>query len=208
MSVSISGTCPHGRGVFIWVADGPYLGDPADPDYGKYAWVHNTTAPGDRGCLRVCELMPFATAGESGEVCACGHPAREHDAAPGPLPHGRIAKPRPCPCGCPDFENRPEDLARWREEGKLSANPVRFGETEPRPGDQDEQGVRLSAGESVPGGPGACARAGCAHLTLWHGPNGRFKGQPCLKCECPAFTGEPGEVMPLVQGSLFDGAFA
>ena len=23
--------CPHGRGVFVWLGDGPWLGDPADP---------------------------------------------------------------------------------------------------------------------------------------------------------------------------------
>jgi hypothetical protein len=44
----------------------------------------------------------------------------------------------------------------------------------------------LSRGESVPGGPGACA--GCGHLTLWHGTNGRYRGKPCQRCDCPAFT--------------------
>ena len=64
MSRCITGTCPHERGVFIWLADGPWRGDPADPDHGRYPWVHNTTMiPGH---LTVCELMPFATAIEAG----------------------------------------------------------------------------------------------------------------------------------------------
>ena len=45
---------------------GPWRGDPADPDYGRYPWVHDTTMiPGH---LTVCELMPFATAIEAGEA--------------------------------------------------------------------------------------------------------------------------------------------
>jgi hypothetical protein len=47
----------------------------------------------------------------------------------------------------------------------------------------------LSRGESVPGGPGACAD--CGHLTLWHGEHGRYRGRPCRRCACPAFR-EPG----------------
>lgn len=196
MSVCTTGTCPHERGVFIWLADGP------EPD-GRYPWVHDTsTSPGH---LEVCDLKPFATAEEAGEVCACGHPSSLHAADPGPLPSGLIAKPRSCSCGCPDFEHREEDVARWREAGKLSGNRVRFGETAPRPADDDEKAELLSAGVAVPGGPGACAREGCAHLTLWHGEHGKFAGKPCRQCPCPAFTREPGQVMPLVQGSLFDG---
>ena len=66
MSRCNTGTCPHERGVFIWLADGPWRGEPADPDYGRYPWVHNTTMiPGH---LTVCELMPFATAIEAGEA--------------------------------------------------------------------------------------------------------------------------------------------
>jgi hypothetical protein len=45
---------------------------------------------------------------------------------------------------------------------------------------------RLSRGEAVPGGPGACAQ--CGHLTLWHGVNGRYRNKPCTKCDCPAYT--------------------
>ena len=40
----------------------------------------------------------------------------------------------------------------------------------------DQEGIpqdRLARGEAVPGGPGACDRDGCAHLTLWHGEHGR-----------------------------------
>ncbi len=50
---------------------------------------------------------------------------------------------------------------------------------------------RLSRGEPVPGGPGACARPGCAHLTLWHGEHGRYRGRPCRKCDCPAYMPQP-----------------
>jgi hypothetical protein len=49
----------------------------------------------------------------------------------------------------------------------------------------------LSRGESVPGGPGACAT--CGHLTLWHGTHGRYRGKPCTKCDCRAFTA-PGDL--------------
>jgi len=199
MSVCTTGTCPHGRGVFIWLGDGPWLGDPADPEFGRYAWVHDsTTIPGH---LVVCELMPFATPQEAGEVCACGHPSHEHQAARGPIPFGMLANPRACPCGCPDFRHRPEDVARWREAGALGGSRFRPGETTPRPEGEDEMAARLSAGESVPGGPGACAREGCAHLTLWHERKGKFRA--CRQCPCPAFTTEAGQVMPLVQGSLF-----
>lgn len=66
MSRCTTGTCPHKRGVFIWLGDGPWRDDPADPDYGRYPWVHATTMiPGH---LTVCELMPFATALEAGEA--------------------------------------------------------------------------------------------------------------------------------------------
>lgn len=202
MSVSTRGICPHERGVFVWLADGPWLGDPADPGHGRYPWVHNTTM--NPGHLVVCDLMPFATPEEAGEVCACGHPSHEHQAAPGPLPAGLLAKPRACPCGCPDFEHRPEDIERWRAAGLLSGSRYRPGETTPRPADEDEQRDRLSAGEAVPGGSGACSREGCAHLILWHERRGRFRA--CGKCPCQAFTTEAGQVMPLVQGSLFDEA--
>jgi hypothetical protein len=57
----------------------------------------------------------------------------------------------------------------------------------------DEVGAedRLSRGEAVPGGPGACDRDGCAHLTLWHGENGRYRGKPCRQCDCPAYVAQP-----------------
>jgi len=83
---------------------------------------------------------------------------------------------------------------------------------EPAPGDrffpscrpmcatEGEVGGRLSRGESVPGGPGACAREGCGHLTLWHGEHGHYqtvsrksgtcRRMPCTKCGCPAFAGQ------------------
>jgi hypothetical protein len=198
MSACTRGTCPHNRGVFVW------LGDGAEPD-GTFPWVHDTTnIPGH---LIVCDLMPPATAEEAGEVCACGHSSGDHNAS-GPVCGSPPSRRRPCSCGCPDFEHRPEDLARWREAGLLTGSRFGPGETTPRPADEDEQGVRLSAGEAVPGHHGACKREGCAHLTLWHGENGRFKGKPCRRCPCQGFTREAGQVMPLVQGSLFDGVFA
>ena len=43
MSRCITGTCPHERGVFIWLADGPWRGDPADPD--SAATRGSTTQP-------------------------------------------------------------------------------------------------------------------------------------------------------------------
>ena len=104
MSVCTRAICAHGQGAFLWLGDGPE----AD---GTYPWVHDSsTSPGH---LEVCDLMPFATAEEAGEVCACGHPGSGHKAS-GPVPPGRSTRPRPCSCGCPDFRHRPEDLARWR----------------------------------------------------------------------------------------------
>jgi AAA domain-containing protein len=50
----------------------------------------------------------------------------------------------------------------------------------------DNAADRLMRGESVPGGPGACA--GCGHLTLWHGRHGRYRNRPCTKCDCPTYT--------------------
>jgi hypothetical protein len=50
---------------------------------------------------------------------------------------------------------------------------------------------RLSRGEAVPGGPGACDRDGCAHLTLWHGEHGRYRGRPCQQCSCTAYVPQP-----------------
>jgi hypothetical protein len=63
-----------------------------------------------------------------------------------------------------------------------------------RPGPPETAADRLARGESVPGGPGACAA--CGHLTLWHG-NGRtrYRAKPCQKCDCRAFTA-PGEEAP------------
>lgn len=102
MSVCTTATCDHGRGVFIWLGDGP-------DDDGTYPWVHSTSSPDSPGHLTVCDLMKPATAEEAGEICRCGHSA--HKAAPGPIPAGMIAKPMPCTvCDCPDFRHRPEDI--------------------------------------------------------------------------------------------------
>jgi hypothetical protein len=110
MSFCTRAKCPHDRGVFVWLGDGPWLGDPSDPDHGNFPWTHDTTMTS--GHLEVCELMPFATPGEAGELCACGCPSHEHLWNPGPV--GHEYKPAPCPCGCPDFRHRPEGLERWR----------------------------------------------------------------------------------------------
>jgi len=58
----------------------------------------------------------------------------------------------------------------------------------------DEEGIlqdRLARGEAVPGGPGACDRDGCAHLTMWHGEHGRYRKRPCRQCDCPAYLPQP-----------------
>jgi hypothetical protein len=93
MSICTRAGCPHERGVFVWLGDGPWQGDPADPDHGRYPWVHDTASEDARGHLEVCELMPFAAPEEAGEVCACGHSSGSHEVAPGPLPAGLLAKP-------------------------------------------------------------------------------------------------------------------
>jgi hypothetical protein len=51
----------------------------------------------------------------------------------------------------------------------------------------DQEGIQqdqLSRGEAVPGGPGACARGGCAHAQVRHSRYGRKR---CEVCPCPAF---------------------
>jgi hypothetical protein len=113
MSVVTRAICPHNRGAFLWLGDGPYRGEESDPDNNGYPWVHDTSSPDARGALEVCELMPFATAEEAGEVCACGHSAGRHVAGPEPIPAGRLAKPRACDCGCPDFRHWAEGRPMW-----------------------------------------------------------------------------------------------
>lgn len=79
-----------------------------------------------------------------------------------------------------------EDTAGERGHGpgtSVPGVPVRF----PEPSTANAAD-RLMHGEPVPGGPGACA--GCGHLTLWHGLNGRYRNKPCTKCPCAAFTEE------------------
>jgi hypothetical protein len=108
MSFCITADCPHGERSFIRL------------DAGPYRWVH-------AGGMAPCELLGTATAEEAGEVCACSHEGRRHEAGSGPLPHGLIAKPRAClDCGCRDFRHRPEDVERWRasETGRRGGNPV------------------------------------------------------------------------------------
>ena len=83
--------------------------------------MHDTTmVPGH---LEVCDRMSFATPEEAGELCACGHPSYEHRWNPGPI--GHEYKPVPCPCGCPDFRHRPEDIEARRavEAGRHESTP-------------------------------------------------------------------------------------
>jgi hypothetical protein len=124
-------TCPHKRGVFVWLADGPQRGDQSDPNWGRYPWVHDTTAPGGHGLLEVCDRMQFVLPVDCGEMCACGHSSDMHKAAAGPLPAGLIAKPRACHCACPDFRHRREDIekrrgpeAPWVELAKAPVTPA------------------------------------------------------------------------------------
>lgn len=56
---------------------------------------------------------------------------------------------------------------------------------------------RLSRGEPVPGGPGACARPRCGHLTLWHGGHGKYNGQPCRRCDCEGYAATDAELATL-----------
>ena len=123
MSLCITATCPHDRGVFIWLGDGPWLGDPADPDYGGYPWLHSTsTSPGH---LEVCDLKTFATAEEAGEICACSHESRSHPPS-GPVPAwpAVAARVMPClDCGCADFRHREADLERYRA-GRYGSAPA------------------------------------------------------------------------------------
>jgi hypothetical protein len=142
MSVCTQATCPHGRGVFAYLADGPWRGDQADPNWGRYPWVHDTTAEDARGALEVCDLMPFALPVDVGEMCACGHSSDMHKTGPGPIPAGMLANPRPCWCECGDFRHRREDLERWRAEAgrrRGAARPVAVAEPaspgEARPGE-------------------------------------------------------------------------
>ena len=67
------------------------------------------------------------------------------------------------------------------------------------PGHDDDAEDRLARGEAVPGGPGACGRDGCAHLTLRHGQNGRYRGKPCRQCACPAYLPQPPGAAILAQ---------
>jgi hypothetical protein len=132
VSYCVTATCPHGRGVFIW------LGDGQDPD-GRYPWVHNTTLPGSRGHLEVCELMEAATAAEGGETCgSCGHAVGEDGH---PWPKGRhtgdVPSPLPCTCGCTAWSDPPPP------ERALAADPS-------------------------PNSTATCSRQGCGHRWIGH----------------------------------------
>lgn len=123
MSVVTRSVCPHGRGVFAWLGDGPQRGDEADLNWGRYPWVHDSsTSPGH---LEVCDLMQFALPVDVGEMCACGHSSDMHQAGDGPIPAGMLAKRRPCSCQCPDFRHRREDPERWRAESKSQQGEAR-----------------------------------------------------------------------------------
>lgn len=138
MSFCTTGTCPHDRDVFIWLADGPWLGDPADPDFGGYPWVHATAA--SPGHLEVCELKPFATAEEAGQVCACGHDSRHHPPS-GPVPDAPAVAARAMPCrdcGCTDFRHRPAEVVA-RQGGATEGGCTSCGAVIP---DQDRRGTQ------------------------------------------------------------------
>ncbi len=42
MSTCTAGTCPHDQEAFVWLGDGPWAGDPADPGYRRFPWVRAT----------------------------------------------------------------------------------------------------------------------------------------------------------------------
>ena len=95
--------------------------------------------------------------------------------------------------GVPEPPSNCADAAGERGHGQgtgVPSVPARF------PGPSTANAAdRLMRGESVPGGPGACAT--CGHLTLWHGMHGRYRNKPCTKCECPVYTcQEPNGVAP------------
>jgi hypothetical protein len=112
VSVVTRAVCPHERGVFVWLSDGPQPDD-------TYPWVHDTsTSPGH---LEVCELMRFATAEEAGEPAAATAGAETSPAASGPsvqlelfavpapdddggVPHGRRRVARKVPASVPWVE--------------------------------------------------------------------------------------------------------
>jgi hypothetical protein len=104
VSEFIKATCPHGRGAFIWLPDGP-------DDDGTYPWVHDSTMiPGH---MIVCELMPGATPEEAGEACArCGCDLGGHEKEPDPY-WVRGRERGPCNCGtCPGMVYRTTQLGR------------------------------------------------------------------------------------------------
>jgi hypothetical protein len=73
--------------------------------------------------------------------------------------------PAPAPSPVPDEHPINDDAERRRREGEITD--------------------RLARGESVPGGPGACARHGCAHAKVHH--NSRNRVHECERCDCPGF---------------------
>lgn len=113
MSTCVTGTCPHGKSIYVWLPGGPWYGDPSDPDHGKYRWVHSTVTPGSRGRHEVCTLTPFATPAEAGQACeGCGHDSYRHEQWPSgaPIPHGKIGPPDPgkcADCNCEQMRYRP-----------------------------------------------------------------------------------------------------
>lgn len=155
VSVVTRAVCPHGRGVFAWLADGPWRGDQADPNWGRYPWVHDTTRDGNHGHLEVCDLMQFALPVDVGEMCGCGHSSDMHKAADGPIPAGMLAKPRSCHCDCPDFRHRREDLERWGAK-PADAAPVPVPRLTPAPapsGPAEQLTLFGDPGAAEAGGP-------------------------------------------------------
>lgn len=137
MSVVTRAECPHGKGVFAWLGDGPQRGDQADLNWGRYPWVHDTSV--GPGHLEVCDRMQFALPVDVGEMCACGHSSDMHVAGDAPIPAGMLAKPRPCSCGCVDFRHRREDLERWAAKAVESAPATERLAPSPLPSGPSEQ---------------------------------------------------------------------
>jgi hypothetical protein len=104
VSVCTRTVCPHERGVFIWLGDGPE----AD---GTYPWVHDTsTSPGH---LEVCEMMAFATAEEAGEepaVAAPEGPLASPAPSEQPVQLELFAVPAPADAGSPHGRRRVDHM--------------------------------------------------------------------------------------------------
>jgi predicted XRE-type DNA-binding protein len=113
-----------------------------------------------------------------GTVCkGTGRPAR-YELAPAPSP---VRDEHPI--------NDGSDLGGQDGEDRASA-------------DQGEATDRLGRGESVPGGPGACARPGCGHAKVQHNAGNRVR--ECERCDCPGWISEMPAADPEPEPELRD----